>query len=450
VLFRRLHRAIDGLPPSDRYIAVEVHPFEEAWVTSSSSSHIVFELKHLREFFRRCNEESLVFGFVHNHPTGFPDFSDVDEHNERTLLQALTNRNGLAIHFVALLWAKDSWKARVRDGQIPHHAEPCRHVLITSRPLKMFGRDSESIENEDMYTRQAAAFGTPFVKQLQSLRVGIVGAGGTGSPTVTLLARAGVGELIVVDSDKLEKSNLNRLRGASMVDVGKNKAHILQDFVRSLGLPSKIVGLEALIDKDASAVDALSTCDFIFGCTDDQIGREVLNTAVYVYVQPYIDVGLGGQVSTDSEGRPYLRYHHGRISTILPEEGECLFCQGVIRDDWIRHQYALRDNPDMAPAEARDRYLEGGGEQAPGVGPFTSAVADYGVATLFDLLRPFRKYPGELRWDAFSLDFIKMSHRSRQERNNSDCPYCRKKEYLLLEEKYRLNRPMLGKPDAAK
>src|SRR5438093_6580630 len=93
VLFRRLHRPINGLPSSDRYIAVEVHPFEEAWITSSSSSHIAFELKYLREYFRRCDEESLVFGFVHSHPAGFPDFSDVDEENERTLLGALRNRN---------------------------------------------------------------------------------------------------------------------------------------------------------------------------------------------------------------------------------------------------------------------------------------------------------------------------------------------------------------------
>lgn len=450
VLFRRLHRTIDGLQNSDRYIALEVHPFEEAWITSSSSSHIAFELKYLREFFRRCDEESLVFGFVHIHPAGFPEFSDVDEENERILLQALKNRNGPAIHFVALLWTMDAWKARVRSGEVPHHSQAARHVMVTSRPLQLFGRYSEVILNDDVFARQAAAFGEPFVKQLQSLRVGVVGAGGTGSPTVTLLARAGVGELIVVDGDKLEKSNLNRVRGASIADVGKNKARVLQDFIRSLGLSNKIVGLETLIDKDPVAIDALSSCDFIFGCTDDQIGREVLNTAVYVYALPYVDVGLGGQIGNDGDGRPYLRYHHGRVSTILPEEGECLFCQGVIGGEWIRHQYALRENPGMAPAEARERYLEGAGEQAPGVGPFTSAVADYGVATLFDLLRPFRKLPGELRWDAFTVDFVNMSLRSRQEKNDAACPYCRQKEYLLLREKYRLNRPILGKPDASK
>jgi molybdopterin-synthase adenylyltransferase len=450
VLFKRYHRSIGDMPSSDRYVAIEVHPFEDSWIISSSPSHIAFGTKYLREFFRRCSEESLVFGFVHIHPGGFPEFSDVDEDNERALLQAIRNRNGPQIHFVALLWTREAWRARVRSGETPHEAQAARHVLVTSRPLQIFMDNSVAAADDEMFSRQAAAFGVPFVKQLQSLRVGVIGAGGTGSPTITLLARAGIGEMIIVDGDQLEESNLNRVRGASARDIGKNKAHILQDFIHSLSLPTKTVAFEGLIDRDPEAIDAISSCDFIFGCTDDQIGREVLNTAVYVFALPYVDLGLGGQVANGLNGQPYLRYHHGRVSTILPEEGECLFCQGVIRGDWIQHQYALRENPDMSPSEARERYLEGSGEQAPGVGPFTSAVADYGVATLFDLIKPFRKWPGELRWDAFSLDFVKMSHRSKEQTNNPDCPYCRRKEYLLVKEKYRLNRPVLGKPYVAR
>jgi len=440
---------VDGLVTSDRYLAVEVIPFEDAWITSSSHSHVSFELKYLRDLFRQCEEESLVFGFVHNHPGGFPDFSNTDEENERTLLKALTNRNGSDIHFVAMLWTNKTWMARIRHGQIPAATQPAKHILVLSRPLKMFGYRESTTGDEDLLARQAAAFGQPFVDKLASLRVGVVGAGGTGSPTVMLLARAGVGELVVIDNDKLEKSNLNRVRGAGVSDVGKNKARILQDVIASLQLPTRVAAFESLVDQDPIAVDALSSCDVVFGCTDDQIGREVLNTALYVYAQTYIDIGLGGQITEDGEGQPYLRYHYGRVSTILPESGECLFCQDVIKDVWIRHQYALRENPRMAATEARERYLVGGGEQAPGVGPFTSAVADYGVATLFDLIKPFRRFPGELRRDLFKIDFVKMELRSNQEKNDVECVYCRQREYLVVREKYRLNRPTLGKPSAA-
>jgi len=449
VLFRRLSHLTPGLAESDRYIAVRVIPFEKGWATNSSDAHISFDLKYLRDLFRQCEEESLVFCFVHNHPGGYPDFSHVDDDNERTLLRALTNRNGKDIHFVAMLWTNNSWKARIRYGHQPESVQLVRHILVHGRPLKLYEYEKTEFADEDISARHAAAFGQPFVDKLKSLRVGVVGAGGTGSPTALLLARAGVGELVVIDNDKLERSNLNRVRGAGLDDVGKNKAQILKDFIAHLKLPTNVAALESLIDQDPAAVDALASCDVIFGCTDDQIGREVLNTALYIYAQPYIDMGLGGQIAEDAEGHPYLRYHHGRISTILPESGECLFCQGVIKDVWIRHQYALRQNPNLAAEEARERYLVGGGEQAPGVGPFTSAIADYGVATLFDLVKPFRKLPGELRNDFFTVDFVKMEFQSRAERNDTACVYCQQKAYLVVQEKYRLNRPILGKPNVA-
>jgi hypothetical protein len=104
----------------------------------------------------------------------------------------------------------------------------------------------------------------------------------------------------------------------------------------------------------------------------------------------------------------------------------------------------MRENPGMNEAEARERYLEGGTEEAPGVGPFTSAVADYGLATLYDLLSPFRRFPPELRWDAFSIDFVRMKFQSKEERKNRDCVYCGTRDYLVMRETHRLGRPALG------
>lgn len=444
VLFRRLHIDVNGLEDSDRYLAVEIIPFEDSWVTSSSGAHVAFELKYFRELFRRCEEESLVFGFVHNHPGGPADFSLIDDENEKTLITAIRNRNGEDIHFIAMLWSQGVWKARVRNGAEPHQTEAARHVLIVARPLRVHLNDP-GLPDDELFARHSAAFGQPFVAQLQSLRIAVVGAGGTGSPTITLLARAGVGEIVVIDGDKLERSNLNRMRGASVSDVGRNKAQILKRFIDNLGLPVRVAALDSPVDQSAQTVDALASCDILFGCTDDQIGREILNASLYIYAQAYIDVGLGGQVSQDASAQPYLRYHFGRVSTILPESGECLFCQGVLKDTWIRHQYAVRQDPGLSETSARERYLEHGGEEAPGVGPFTSAVADYGVGTLFDLVRPFRKFRPEIRPDYFKIDFVQMELRSSQEKNDSDCIYCRQRLYLLKYEEYRLNRPALGK-----
>lgn len=447
VLFKRLSVSVSGLPTSDRYLAVETHPLDEAWLTASSPSHISFETRPLREFFRRCEEESLVFGFAHNHPLGFEDFSDTDDANELTLLDAITNRNGKDTSFVALLWTSQAWKARVRSGVVPKEAVPARHVAVTDRPILIYTPALQDSSNVAL-ARQAAAFGVPFANKLRSLRAAVVGLGGTGSPTATLLARSGVGELILIDPDTLEESNLNRVRGAARSDVGAHKAQVLARYISSLGLETGVTAASCHVDSP-EGVDALASCDLIFGCTDDQIGREVLNISTYSYAQPYIDVGLGGQLAQNAAGQPYLRYHHGRISTVLPEAGECLFCQGVLNEQWIRRDYALRENPNISSEEAHERYLEGGAEHAPGVGPFTSATADFGVATLFDLVAPYRKFPGELRWDAFSIDFVKMAIESRRPRNDTQCPYCGTREFLVLHERQRLNRPSLGTRDVA-
>ena len=442
VLFKRLNISVAGIPNSDRYVAVAVQPFDASWVTSSSPSHVAFNTDPLREYFRRCEDQALVFGFAHSHPTGFPDFSETDESNELTLLQAIANRNGATVSLVALLWTHQTWKARVRGAQSPRDVVNARHVLVTDRPLRVY-RSSTTSTADDTHARQSATFGNAFVETLQTLRAAVVGVGGTGSATAASLARSGVGELVLIDPDSLEASNLNRVKGAARSDVGKHKATIIKAFIGSLGLRTTVSAVVATVDSP-DGVDALASSDVIFGCTDDQIGREVMSAGAYAYAQPYVDVGLGGQVGEDSCGRPYLRYHHGRVSTILPEAGECLFCQGVLTEPQIRREYTLRERPTLTDAEAAERYIEGGMDHAPGVGPFTSAMAEFGVATLYDLVSPFRKFPGELRWDAFSIDFVRMNLQSSAARNDKTCAYCGTRDFLTMLETRRLNRPSLG------
>jgi hypothetical protein len=329
-------------------------------------------------------------------------------------MTAMRNRNGNNITFVSMLWANGQWLARTRSADQPSNAIPARHTLVLAERLYLYGYRTSSSDHTEVQARQAAAFGQPFTDQQQSLRVGVVGCSGTGSPFSTLAARSGIGELVHIDKDKLSKNNLNRVRGFKTADIGKNKAIGLKEFIDSLGLSVAVAAYEAEVDLDANALDALASCDIIIGCTDDYCGRAVLNTAVYAYAQLLIDVGLGGRVAEDRDGQPMLRYNFGRISTILPEAGQCLFCQDVLRDVWIRTQEARRENPDISDEELKERYLEDGAAAAPGVGPFTNATADFAVGTLFDLIKPFRKFPPELRRDMFFIDFVLMTFRSHE------------------------------------
>ena len=447
ILFKRIEMSVPGLPSSTRYVAVEVHPFDDVWITGSSSSHVAFKLEPLREFFRRCEERSLVFGFAHSHPTGYPTFSEIDVANEQTLLSAISNRNGRDVELVALLWSGQTWTGRIRSTHDPLLAHDARHVLVPNRPLAVHRRRVDSTGDDEVLLRQVAAFGSAFVNTMRSLRVAIVGAGGTGSAVATTLARSGIVEFVLIDPDTLETSNLNRVRGSTRGQVGENKASALAQYLTGLGLGVTVGIIPDRVDS-AEGVDAIASCDVVFGCTDDQIGRELLSLATAAYAQPYIDIGLGGRIDHRISGQPYLRYHFGRISTMLPEAGECLFCQGVVSEPQIRRQYALREDPTMNPAEERERYIVGGQDEAPGVGPFTGTVADFGVTSLYDLISPFRRYPAEIRWDAFTVDFVKLDFQSETPRSDASCPYCGTREFLLMDETFRLNRPALGRRNA--
>lgn len=447
VMFRRYRSKTLGLSTSDRFVAVEIHPFEESWLTGSSQTHFAFYLRNLRIFFQRCEEEGLVFGLAHSHPLGKADFSLQDDDNEQTLLRAISNRNGKDCHFVALILCDGKWHGRIRQGHTPERSMAVRHIAVLGDRLDLHAVPviAAPSQEDDIWARQAAAFGQPFVDKLRSLRVAVVGCSGTGTPAATLLARAGVGELVLIDHDQLTGSNLNRVRGARKVDVGRNKADIARDFIHGIGLDVRAVAIDALVDVSSEAIDALMTCDVVFGCTDDDLGRQALNSAVSYYGLAYIDLGLGGRINAGPDGVPRMTHQHGRVSLVLPEYGECLYCQRVTNDKDASRQQAIRDDPDITEGELRERYLDGGREPAPGVGPFTSAVADFGVATLFDLIQPYRHLPDNLRRDLINIDFVRMNTFSMDLKADQACVYCGTREHKLRATPYHLGRPQLGR-----
>ena len=76
------------------------------------------------------------------------------------------------------------------------------------------------------YSRQTILkeIGEENQKKLLASKVVIVGLGATGSSSAELLARAGVGTLILIDRDVVELSNLQRQSLFSEEDIGKPKA----------------------------------------------------------------------------------------------------------------------------------------------------------------------------------------------------------------------------------
>jgi molybdopterin-synthase adenylyltransferase len=452
ILFRKFDRPVDGLPGSPRYVAVDSVAMDGDWLLDSSPTHLRINLRKLPPIYWRCEQEGLELGFAHSHPSGVPDFSAKDDRNEQAILRGYAGCNGLGVTLVALVLCDHTWRARARGGASPDRAESARHVVVLGEKLEIHVADGDG-DTPETLRRQDAAFGKPFNRKLRSLRAVVAGGGGTGSPTAIQLARSGIGELITIDGDQLDASNLNRVRGYRRADVGEKKAATLANYIDGLGLDVAVASIDGYLDRP-DAVDALATADIIFGCTDDVAGRDIMNQAAYYYCLAYIDVGLTGRIDEDADNMPYLRDHRGRISTIMPEHGACLRCQGVVTEGKLACERALRERPELAALDAetlrREYYLSGGQESAPGVGPFTGTVADLGVATLMDLIRPYRRLPSDLRQDNVWIDFVHMGLYSNMPTVDPNC-FCCGQDGLLNrpEGAYRLGMPALGRLDRA-
>ena len=88
-----------------------------------------------------------------------------------------------------------------------------------------------------------ADYGTRYtLKSLENSKVLIIGAGGLGSPIAIYLAALGVGNIGIVDKDKVEISNLNRQIIFENKDIRKKKSTIAALKIKKMPSPIKTTG----------------------------------------------------------------------------------------------------------------------------------------------------------------------------------------------------------------
>jgi molybdopterin/thiamine biosynthesis adenylyltransferase len=372
---RLLSHDVAAIPPED--------------FQSRGRDHVTWSTQSFVRALRRAKTEDLVVGIVHSHPKGPTEFSEQDQRNEAELLKLARNRNGRDTILVSVVMTASGSLV----GQVwlaDKHAEPARAVRVIGRRLTLHVR--ETIEAKATMTRQSLVLGHRVNAQLRGLRVGVVGCGGTGSATAMLLARLGVGQLVLFDEDIVESSNLNRLHGArqSDADAMRPKVDVLSQEIASLGLGVRVVPMRRWIG-DTSCRDALKSCDVIFGCTDDHDGRLLLNRLAYFYLIPVIDVGLAIVPDERREGR--VRELSGR-TTLLAPGGPCLLCRDIVDPIRAREEDLRRRSPEEYERQKREAYVQGDGNPAPAVVTFTTATACMAVDELLDGLSDFRGQGG--------------------------------------------------------
>jgi molybdopterin-synthase adenylyltransferase len=333
--------------------------YERRTATSATlKSAFVVELSNA------ARKDRLGIVMVHTHPfaDGTPEFSSVDDLGEKELALYFARRVSHAAHLSMVIGPHGCRARRLASDEEVFVWQIGQVARVISS-----GQDRPGLH--DIYDRQLLAFGESGQRALKSLRVGVVGAGGTGSVTAQQLAHLGVKDFLIVDPDVVQTTNLNRLVGSTPADVGQPKVLVARRTIRAINTSAQVVALQRdVVDEDAAMMFA--DMDFIFICTDSHASRAVVGQLAYQYLIPTIDMGVSITARDAS-----VSHLTGRVQMLAPEL-PCLVCTEALDSEQIRREMLTPEQ------RAADSYIHGGQEAQPAVISLNSTVSSLAV-TMF-------------------------------------------------------------------
>lgn len=168
----------------------------------------------------------------------------------------------------------------------------------------------------ERYQRSIGTVGLDGQVKLLEARVGVIGAGGLGGFALELLARMGVGRLVVVDGDTFADSNLNRQLLGLETNPGQPKVKAAVDRIAAVNSAVEVEPHHCL--GDASNLPAIfSGCDLVIDCLDNLPSRfdlEAVCGQLGIIMVHGAIAGFLGQVAVIRPDRPLLAAIYGNIA----------------------------------------------------------------------------------------------------------------------------------------
>jgi len=333
----------------------------------------------LNRIIRPARDAGLSIITVHTHPgTTRPWFSSADDQGDARLIPSLFHQ--MAGPHGSIVVAGDTGVATGRIWSESGEKKGLA-IAIVGRSLSIFQHANLSAKDSAWFDRQRLALGNAGQEALRNLHVGIVGMGGTGSVAFLQLAHLGIPRITVIDSDRVEASNVSRILGATADDAGRTlKVDVAARYAQQLGLGTEIRCLKGQLGKDVS-LEEIEECDLVLSCVDRHLPRALLNRLSYEKALPVIDMGTAFRVDTDGN----MMAGAGRVVVVGPGR-PCLACWGHIDANRIRIESLSEAD---RTREVADGYIDGAEVHQPSVMAFNTAVAGSAVIELMRMVTGF-------------------------------------------------------------
>lgn len=257
-----------------------------------------FQPHYFERALRAAAAEDAGLALMHSHPRGrgWQEMSTDDINTEQGRAGAAFGATRLPL--VGLTIAGDGdWSGRFWERTAPRRytRENCATVRVVGERLKVSYMPTLAPppRANDAQVRTVSAWGERKQADLARMRVGVVGCGSVGGFVAEALARTGVQDVVLIDYDKIETKNLDRLLFGTRRNVGECKALALAEHLRGSATTEGFSALPvvAAVYEEAGFRAALD-CDALVSCVDRPWGRHVLNLIAYAHLVPVVDGGI--------------------------------------------------------------------------------------------------------------------------------------------------------------
>lgn len=148
-------------------------------------------------------------------------------------------------------------------------------------------------------------------RRLAEASVLVVGAGALGNEVLKNLALLGVGRVLVVDFDTIERSNLTRSVLFRLRDEGRPKATVAAEALVDINPDTRVVPMAANVLTDIG-LGLFRDVDVVIGCLDNREARLWVNRSCWKVGTPWIDGGI--------------QEINGVVKTFVPPDSSCYEC----------------------------------------------------------------------------------------------------------------------------
>jgi len=301
------------------------NPGERQVHGNASFNHAYFERATRLAFSKGCG-----LAFMHSHPVpGWQDMSPDDVAAERDHASASYGATNLPLVGLTIgsdgTWSGRFWE-RIERGKFRRIWCGSVRVCGTGFQIDFAGRVYPPPEENEKQVRTRAAWGADAQAKIARLRIGVVGLGSVGAIVAEALARTGLENVVLIDFDRVEEHNLDRLLSATPRDARLSR---LKVDVAADALEAHATAMHFHADRvhrhlqEQSGYTAALDCDVLFSCADRPLPRHLLNLIAQAHLIPVID---GGILATQTKSGRLLSADWR--SHVVGPHRRCLACIG--------------------------------------------------------------------------------------------------------------------------